>query len=149
MEQVMSVIDRYVTFPVVEKLKLFRLTLFNFLVGNEDMHLKNFSLIRREGKIELSPAYDLLNTTIALGNVTEEIALPRGGRKRNLSRPLLVEYFGAERLGLTRSAIDDVLSELASSQGIWENLIRVSFLSQTMKEKYVDLVSNRRQMLEQ
>ena len=147
MEQVASVIDRYCTFPTVEKLKLFRLTLFNFLVGNEDMHLKNFSLIRREGKIELSPAYDLLNTTIALGNVTEEIALPLGGKKRNLSRSLLLENFGRERLGLTETVMGDVLMELATAFGEWEKLIQRSFLSDTMKKRYVDLLSRRRKTL--
>lgn len=148
MEQVASVIGRFATFPVVEKLKLFRRTLFNFLVGNEDMHLKNYSLIRRNGKIELSPAYDLLNTTIALGNVTEEIALPLDGKKRNLTRRLLTEYFGRERLSLTNPVIEDVLRELTFVWGVWENLIRVSFLSGAMKEKYTALVSVRRQRLE-
>ena len=55
MEKVAQVIDRYCTFPAVEKIKLFRLTLVNFLIGNEDMHLKNFSLMTRDGKVELTP----------------------------------------------------------------------------------------------
>ena len=59
-----KLIDDYCTFPAIEKVKLFRLVLFNFLIGNEDMHLKNYSVIVRDNKVELSPAYDLLNTTI-------------------------------------------------------------------------------------
>ncbi|HUI64289.1 MAG TPA: HipA domain-containing protein, partial [Bacteroidota bacterium] len=148
MEQVASVIDRFATFPALEKLKLFRRTLFNFLVGNEDMHLKNFSLIRREGKIELSPAYDLLNSTILLGNATEEIALPLGGKKRNLSRRLLVEYFGSERLGLSKISIEEVLQDLQNALKTWEALIEQSFLSESMKIKYAELVLNRRHTLE-
>ena len=35
--------------------------LFCFLTGNEDMHLKNFSIINKIGKIELSLCYNLLN----------------------------------------------------------------------------------------
>jgi serine/threonine-protein kinase HipA len=147
MEQVVSVIEKYCTFPLVEKRKLFRLTLFNFLVGNEDMHLKNFSLIRREGKIELSPAYDLVNTTIALPNATEEIALPLGGKKRNLTRPLLIEYFGNERLILPQSVIQDVLAELSNAFSHWENWITISFLSDTMKEKYANIVLAHRKVL--
>jgi serine/threonine-protein kinase HipA len=148
MEQVALIVERFCTFPLVEKRKLFRLALFNFLVGNEDMHLKNFSLIRREGKIELSPAYDLVNTTIALPRATEEIALPLGGRKKNLGRHLLVDYFGTERLGLTTKVIGDVLSELASSVTRWEEWILKSFLSETMQRKYIDLVSTRRSILD-
>ncbi len=47
MERLIPILDRYCTFPAVEKLELFRRTLFCYLTGNEDMHLKNFSLIVR------------------------------------------------------------------------------------------------------
>jgi serine/threonine-protein kinase HipA len=148
MEKIVSIIDKFCTFPVVEKLKLFRLTLFNFLVGNEDMHLKNFSLIGRDRKIGLSPAYDLLNTTIAIRNVTEEIALPLGGKKRNLTRKLLIDYFGNERLKLNEPVIQDVLKKLSSVFNVWEETIKKSFLSEPMKEKYFELLSSRRKVLE-
>ena len=148
MEQIVSVIEEHCTFPVIEKVKLFRLTLFNFLTGNEDMHLKNFSLIRRNGKVELSPAYDLLNTTIALPNVTEEIALPVAGKKKKLTPQLLIEYFGKERLTLTASAINDVLSEITHAMSSWEGTIQRSFLSDSMKEKYYSVLSGRRKVLD-
>jgi serine/threonine-protein kinase HipA len=147
MEQVTDVIDRFATFPAVEKVKLFRRTLFSFLIGNEDMHLKNFSLIRRNGKVELSPAYDLLNTTIAMGNVKEELALPLDGKKRNLTRRLLVEYFGYERLGLPARVVTEVLSDFAAAMDTWETRIRGSFLTGAMQEKYIHLASQRRRIL--
>jgi serine/threonine-protein kinase HipA len=78
MEKVAGVIETYCTFPAIERIKLFERTLFSFLVGNEDMHLKNFSLITRNQKVELAPAYDFLNTTIALQNAKEEMAHKRG-----------------------------------------------------------------------
>lgn len=81
MEKVIAIIEQFCTFPKIEFVKLFKLTLFNFLVGNEDMHLKNFSLITRDRKISISPAYDLLNSTIAQKNTKEEIALPLKGKK--------------------------------------------------------------------
>jgi serine/threonine-protein kinase HipA len=65
MEKVIAITNELCTFPKIELLKLFKLTLFNFLIGNEDMHLKNFSLITRGNNITLSPSYDLLNSTIA------------------------------------------------------------------------------------
>jgi len=64
MEKVAAVIEQFCTFPALERVKLIERTLFSFLVGNEDMHLKNFSLITRNEKVELAPAYDFLNTTI-------------------------------------------------------------------------------------
>jgi serine/threonine-protein kinase HipA len=144
MERVAAVIDKFCTFPAVEKRELFRRTLVSFLVGNEDMHLKNFSLLRANGMIGLSPAYDLVNTTIAIGGVTEELALPIDGRKRNLRRSDFVEYYGLERLKLTRMVIDDILVRLASCREEWERLIAQSFVSGELKSKYRDLIAERR-----
>jgi serine/threonine-protein kinase HipA len=94
MEQVTGLIETYCTFPAVEKPKLFRLTLFCFLTGNEDMHLKNFSVMRHKDVISLSPAYDLLNTTIVVSSPHEELVLPINGKKNRLGRQDLVDYFG-------------------------------------------------------
>jgi serine/threonine-protein kinase HipA len=81
MEKVISVVEEFCIFPKIEFVKLFKLSLFNFLIGNEDMHLKNFSLITKDRKIYLSPAYNLLNSSIAQKNIKEEIALPLNGKK--------------------------------------------------------------------
>ncbi len=143
MEKLIKLIDDYCTFPVIEKMKIFRLVIFNFLVGNEDMHLKNYSVISRNGKIELSPAYDLLNTTIIIKNVKEEIALPINGKKSNLNYNLLVNYFGKERLQLTDKVINQVLNDIEKSFPIWLELIDKSFLSYKFKIKYKELISKR------
>jgi serine/threonine-protein kinase HipA len=143
MERVAETVRQFCTFPAVEYVKLFRLTLFNYLVGNEDMHLKNFSLIRRDGMVELSPAYDLLNTTIAIGKATEEIALPLHGKKRNLTSHDLVQYYGGERLALQPKVIDQVLRTLADAKDKWLAMIQMSFLSERMKEEYVGLLTAR------
>ncbi len=129
MEKIVAILDEYCTFPAIEKMKLFRLTLFNFLIGNEDMHLKNYSLITRNNKVELSPGYDLLNTTIALPNAQEEIALPLAGKKRNLNFKVLVNYWGKERLGLNDVVINQIISAFTKVQNEWERLIHISFLS--------------------
>jgi len=143
MEKLADIISRFCTFPAIEKIKLFRLTLFNFLTGNEDMHLKNFSLITRDEKTELSPAYDLLNTTIALKNAKEEIALPIMGKKNNLSGKIFTEYFAKERLNLNETIISRELEILFKSWKSWEDIIQISFLSEKMKEKYISLIHER------
>ena len=79
MEKIVELVNRYCTFPQIEKVKLFNLVLFNFLTGNEDAHLKNFSLITKDNIISLAPSYDLLNTTI-IGTGKDEIALPLRGK---------------------------------------------------------------------
>jgi serine/threonine-protein kinase HipA len=143
MEKVAGVLDQFCTFPLIEKQKLFRLTIFNFLCGNEDMHLKNFSLIRRNGKVEISPSYDLLNTTIAMSNPQEEFALTLAGRKSKITKENLIDYFGSERLGLTSIIIKKTLQEIENQKLKWYKQIQISFLSEEMKKKYVELMSLR------
>ena len=143
MENVVSIIDLYCTFPILEKQKLFRLTVFNYLTGNEDMHLKNFSLITKNNKVELSPAYDLINTTIALENPVEEIALPIAGKKSNLRKKHIIQYLAKERMKISRGKIDLMLMEIEASIDSWNNLISISFLSTEQKEKYWELLQKR------
>ncbi|MFH1197698.1 MAG: HipA domain-containing protein [bacterium] len=147
MEKIAVLIDKYCTFPVLEKVKLFRLTLFNYLTGNEDMHLKNYSILSREDKIELSPAYDLLNTTIAIKNPQDELALSLNGKKNKLTKKDLIEYWGKERLGLSERSIRGVCDRIVDSFQKWTDLIEISFLSSEMKQKYSDLLEKRKQIL--
>lgn len=148
MEKVAQVIVDFCTFPKIELAKLFKLTLFNFLIGNEDMHVKNFSLITRDKITTLSPAYDLLNSTIAMPQVNEELALPLNGRKRNLRRKDFFEYFANDRLQLNAVIIDKIVSELKKALPVWESYIEISFLSPAMKEKYLNLLEERCNTLE-
>jgi serine/threonine-protein kinase HipA len=153
LERVVDVLDRYCTFPAIEKVKLLRRCLFNYLVGNEDMHLKNFSVITREEKIALAPAYDFLNTTVAylaLGKKLadiEETALPLRGRKKNLTRSLWIDYFAGERLGLNERIVADCLQGLRTALPGWQQLLEVCFLSSGQKGLYRDLLARRCQSL--
>jgi len=147
MEKLVGLIDSYCTFPAKEKAKLFNLVVFNYLIGNEDMHLKNYSLISREEITELSPVYDLLNTTIVLSGDAEEIALYLSGKKKRLNFEILVNYFGKERCGLTDKLIDNTLQKIGGAVPQWEELISLSFLSEGMKDKYKQLLDNRLKIL--
>lgn len=133
----------FCSFPKIEALKLLKLTLFNFLVGNEDMHLKNFSLITRDQQTTLSPAYDLLNTTIAQAQTKEELALPLNGRKNNLRQRDFIDYFAIEKLKINHASISHVLNQIYEAQPIWQSLIHKSFLSESMKQKYLVLLEQR------
>lgn len=143
MEQVVQTIDEFCTFPAIERLKLFRLVLFCFFTGNEDMHLKNFSVIRQRGIITLSPAYDLLNTSIVVPKAEEELALPLKGKINRLSRDDLLGYFGKERLQLPVRVIDRTLEELHGARDVWGRLIADSFLSDNAKARYKDMLDAR------
>jgi serine/threonine-protein kinase HipA len=147
MEKVAGIIDNYCTFPSIEKIKLFKLSIFNFLTGNEDQHLKNFSLITKDNKVTLTPFYDLINTTISLANPIEEIALPLKGKKNKLSRKILIEYWGKERLGLNDQLLNQTLNTINDNFESWMALINKCFLSKEMKEKYIALLDERRKVI--
>ncbi|MDR3477205.1 MAG: HipA domain-containing protein [Gammaproteobacteria bacterium] len=148
MEKVAAILQKYCSFHKIEAVKLFKLVLFNFLIGNEDMHLKNFSLLSKEGKTTLAPAYDLLNTTIAQRNTKEELALPLNGKKNNLKRADFVDYYASEQLQLNDKVIAAVLTEIKEAIPQWSELIKKSFLSSSMQEKYLDLLEQRAERLE-
>jgi serine/threonine-protein kinase HipA len=144
MEQVIGMIERFCTFPVIEKRKLMQRVWFCFLTGNEDMHLKNWSLLSRSGRIALSPAYDLLNTSIILKNPQEETALPIRGRKRNLNRRDLLDYLAVERCGLPPDLMrGDMEKLLLQAEAQWPTWIQHSFLSEPKRQAYLHLVRER------
>jgi serine/threonine-protein kinase HipA len=146
MEKLIPVIEEFCTFPMVEKVEFFKRILYCFLTGNEDMHLKNFSLITKNGKTTLAPAYDLLNSSIAIKSPEEEIALTLKGKKSNLKASDFVEYYAKERLQLNEKTIDTILQDMFQAKQKWKDLISISFLSDDMKEKYNHLLEHRMKM---
>lgn len=146
-ERLVEVIDKYCTFPALERLKFFDRLLFAFLTGNEDMHLKNWSLITRDDKVELTPAYDLLNSTIPNPKSREELALPLHGKKSKLQANDFWRYLAVERLDFAPALIEQVKARFAQTSADWSVRITDSFLSEEMKERYRSLLAERRKRL--
>ena len=143
MEKTIQVINDNCTFPAIEKVDYLRRILFCFLTGNEDMHLKNFSLITKNRKTTLAPAYDFLNSSIAIKNPQEEMALSLKGKKSNFKNTDFIDYFAKDRLELNNKSIDLILEDIRKTIIIWKELISISFLSDDMKNKYLKLLDNR------
>lgn len=147
MEKVAAIVERYCTFPAIERVKLFERTLFSLLTGNEDMHLKNFSLITRHNRHELAPAYDLLNTTIAMRNPQEETALPIRGKKSGITRNDLFTSFATERLQINDRVIGEMIARFQTAFQKWDSLLAASFLSPEKKAAYAELLAERKARL--
>jgi serine/threonine-protein kinase HipA len=143
MERLAAVLDRHVTFPQAQRAELLRRVLFCFLTGNEDMHLKNFSLITRGHVVELAPAYDLVNSTLALERAPEEIALPLNGKKRNLTRADLLDHYASERLRLNGRVVGSILEQLRAALPGWRELLASSFLRAEAVERYGAILDER------
>ncbi|WP_353168607.1 HipA domain-containing protein [Flavobacterium sp.] len=146
MEKLVPVIDEFCSFPAIEKADFFKRILFCYVTGNEDMHLKNFSLITKNGKTTLTPIYDFLNSSIAIKNPEEEIALTLNGKKNNLKASDFMDYYAKERLQLNEKIIATILEQMHNAIPKWKELLEISFLSDDMKEKYLGLLEVKTQM---
>jgi serine/threonine-protein kinase HipA len=146
MEKIGKVILKYSSYPGIDAIRFFELTLFSFITGNSDMHLKNFSLIRNEeDEIMLSPAYDLLSTKLLIPKDKEDLALPLNGKKSNF-RKKDFDLFAAQ-LGINESALRKIYEKFDSSFAEMKQLINKSFLSKEMKEKYIELLDERKKVV--
>jgi len=126
---------------LLDKLRFFELAVFNFIIGNNDMHLKNFSMILSKSGWTLSPAYDLINVKIILPKDHDETALKLGGKNRNLNK----EYFDrfGKVLDLNNKQINSVYNNLNDWLPKALNLIEISFLENGAKMKYKHQIEER------
>ena len=141
MEKVGKALNQYSDNTLLDKLFLFEITLFSFLTGNNDMHLKNFSMIERPSGWVLAPAYDLLNASILNPDDPEELALTLGGRKNKLTKSDFEEF--GTGLGLTKNQIKRTFVRFEKAIPGAKEWIEISFLSEKMKAAYLDVFEKR------
>lgn len=140
-EKVGKALDSYSDNTLLDKLFYFELVLFSFLTGNNDMHLKNFSMIESPSGWVLAPAYDLLNVSIVNPDDDEELALTLCGKKKKLKREHF-EQLGAG-LGLTNKQIEGAFKRMEKNKTKAIEWIDRSFLSDDMKFAYRELLDER------
>ena len=141
-EQVAKLISKYSSVPKLDLVKYWEQVLFSWLIGNADMHLKNYSLYAPVVcEYQLTPAYDLLSTALVIPEDTEELALTLCGKKRKLSRRYFLEAMAAS--GLDEKVCDNIFARFERILPEWEDFICKSFLPQDMQEGYIELINNR------
>jgi len=146
MEKVGKALGNYSSNTLLDKTFYFDLAVFSFLIGNNDMHLKNFSMIENNSGWGLAPTYDLLNVAIVFPEDTEELALTLDGKKKKLKRKHF-EKFG-EGLELTPKQINGTFNRMMKNKSRAYNLIDLSFLSNHMKTEYRQLLDRRYRQLD-
>ena len=141
MEKVGKALNSYSSNTLLDKTFYFDIVLFSFLTGNNDMHLKNFSMIESPSGWVLAPAYDLLNVAIVFPEDTEELALSLAGKKKRLKLEHF-ELFG-EGLGMSPKQIKGAFNRMINHKSIAIDWINRSFLSNEMKSAYRHLLEGR------
>ena len=145
MEKIGKALSSYSDNTLLDKIFYFELTLFSFLTGNNDMHLKNFSMIGSPSGWVLSPSYDLLNVVVVLPDDKEELALTLGGKKKKLKRENF-EQFGIG-LGLNVKQVKGTFKRMLKNKTKAMDLIDQSFLSDKMKVSYKEVLETKYQQL--
>lgn len=140
-ERVGKIIKQYATNSGLDVIKYFRLVLFSFLTGNNDMHLKNFSLMHTDKGVLFSPAYDLLNVNLIYPNDKEDLALTLCGRKRKIKRSDFNQF--AESLGFTEIVRDNIYQDFSKQGDQVLDWITRSFLTDEYKERYASIFFNK------
>ena len=133
--------------PTIDLFEMWKRLLFSFFIGNGDMHLKNWSLIEltsMKGIFRLSPCYDFLNTRLPLHDEDIDLALSLNGKKHKITKDLFVEFATQNNI---QHLIDDVFSDLKNWMNKTEDLVQHSYLSEELKEKYLDIVKSRLKVL--
>ncbi len=139
-----NIIKKYSSRSGLDMTELFYRLVFSFIVGNSDMHLKNFSLIESEsgsGEYHLSPAYDLLPVNVIIPEDKEEFALPINGKKRNIHRKDFLIF--AAGCGIAKLAAEKMIGQLVSMEPVFIDMCCNSLMPQDMKEAFIELVDKR------
>lgn len=141
-ETIAKLINRYSSVARLDLVNFWEQVVFSWIVGNADMHLKNFSLIsEKPGKYVLTPTYDQVSTAIVMPEDTDELALPLNGFQKKL---LSMDFVQAmENTGLTTLMAQRILTRFTALQEKWFACIDDSFISETQKVQFKALITKR------
>lgn len=145
-EFVGETIRRYSAVPKMDLVTLLDVLLFCFLTGNNDMHLKNFSLYEPlPGEVRLTPAYDLLNVMLVYQRDKQDFALKLNGKREAITRDDFVAF--AQTVGIDTHVLDNLIQKYSKLLPKVEEMIANSFLSIPMQEQYTQFFRSRLQKL--
>ncbi len=133
-ERIAKLIKQYSAAPLLDVVNFWEVVLFSWLIGNADMHLKNFSLFRPADSYMLTPAYDLLSTSIVMPEDDEELALPLNGKKKRIKRSDFETVMRDS--GMDEKAITNLFNKFFKAIPKWHDLIEESFLPDNIKSDY-------------
>jgi serine/threonine-protein kinase HipA len=140
-EQIAKVIAKHSYVPLLDLTDFYEQVFFNWLVGNNDMHLKNYSLYAPKGKWVLTPAYDLLNVSMVNPKDTEELALTLNAKKKRIKKSDFVRAM--ETSGISPKVFDNILAKYRKLLPKFNEIIDLSFLEKEDKEIYKQSIASR------
>jgi len=157
-EEIGRLLMKHCTAPLPSCFEFFRRVLFSYVIGNGDAHLRNFSVLRDlDGMVRLSPAYDLLSSTI---HVPQEsplaLTLLADGEftlafqaRGFYSAPDFREF--GRRIGLTPGHLETEIERYREPRffDVIQSKVWRSFLSAPAQEAFVRIIRDRLRAIHQ
>lgn len=134
-----NVIEKYSNYQTIDKMKFYRLLVFSYIIGNTDMHLKNFSLFEIDDKYRLSPAYDLVPVLMVFKQ--EEMALTLNGKSKNLAVNDFLKF--GSYLGIEERLILQINKEVYDKRDKICEFIKKTELNDENKKRFIDFINER------
>jgi len=134
--------------PGLDLAEMFTRIVFSFVIGNSDMHLKNFSLMEEQPgnrRFQLSAAYDMLPVNVVLPEDKEELALTLNGKKRRLKKQDFMAF--ANKCDITEKAAEKMIAKICSLQEKFFKACDESYLPEEYIEQAKQLIGDRIEIL--
>ena len=133
-ERIAKLIKKHSSAPMLDVINFWEIVVFSWLTGNADMHLKNFSLFKPTDNYMLTPAYDLLSTSIVMPEDDEELALTLNGKKKKIKREDFEKVMSDS--GMDEKSIANLFKKFERAYPKWIEMIAQSFLSEEQQGLY-------------
>lgn len=148
-ERCAKIIKQYSSRVGIDMAEFYIRLVFCFIVGNSDMHLKNFSLIETaegSGEYVLSPAYDLLPVNANMPADKEQFALAMNGKKMNIRKGDFLKF--ADTCGITRQTAEKLIENLVKLTPKWIAMCENSLLTDKLKDRLKKIIIERTEVLQ-
>ena len=148
-ERCAKIIKQYSSRVGIDMAEFYIRLVFCFIVGNSDMHLKNFSLIETaegSGEYVLSPAYDLLPVNANMPADKEQFALAINGKKMNIRKGDFLKF--ADTCGITRQTAEKLIENLVKLTPKWLAMCENSLLPDELKDRLKKIIIERTEVLQ-
>lgn len=139
-----NVIEKYSNYETIDKIRFYRLILFSYIIGNTDMHLKNFSLYEIGGRYQLTPAYDLVPVLMVFNQ--EDMALTINGKNKKLTKNDFIKF--GESMNIEQRIILQINKEICDKKDKMFSFINQTDLKEKDKEKFIDLIDKKIKIFE-
>jgi serine/threonine-protein kinase HipA len=140
-EQVGRKLKEVSSIPGLDVQLFFERVVFNFLIGNGDAHLKNYSVYYPEGQIRLTPAYDVVCSRLVIQD--HDSALMINGRDDKLGRKDFDSLAGYFNIPI-KVRYDKFIGKLK----LMEETVRSSMLDEEKRGRFIKIIRERYQRLE-